>query len=120
MKLIVRYGRAADAYDKERFAGCFTADGVFTRGDGSHAGRPAIAAALRYPGGVQRRHFFTAPEVDFTSGTTATGRGSCLYFEFATETDQNRPPISVDYEDEYRLTEDGWRIALRTVRPSFA
>ena len=118
-RLIQRYARAADAYAQDAFADCFTEDGVFTRADGAHRGRAAIARALVDPGAVARRHFFTQPAIDFRSSQQATGRGYCLYLSYDRQTGEQKAPMAVDYEDEYELTAAGWLIASRSVKPSF-
>jgi len=116
-QLIRRYSEAADAYDGNAFAACFAEDGTMVRGDGPHQGRATIAAMMNSQAQVSRRHVFVPPVVEFIDEHRATGRGYCLMVTKAERTGQTI--LMVDYSDVYRLTEEGWRIEWRQVKPSF-
>ena len=50
----------------------------------------------------------------------ATGEGFILLVEFDVATRQQKPPLMLDYHDEYRRTPDGWLLSRRSVSRSFA
>lgn len=117
--LIQRYAQAVDVLGGPAQAACFTADGYFEMSSGVRRDRAAIAASALATD-VRRRHFFTPPVITFTGPDAAAGEGFCQILEFDPATGVQGPPLSLDYRDEYRRTAEGWLLASRLVRRSFA
>ena len=117
-QLVQRYAQAVDVLGGAAQAACFTPDGYFQLSSGARRDRAAMAASAP-PGDVRRRHFFMAPLIAFESADTASGTGFCLILEFDPATGAQGPPLSVDYRDEYRRTDEGWLFASRVVTRSF-
>jgi len=117
--LIQRYARAVDIHGGPAQAACFTADGYFEMSSGARRDRAAMAAS-GLATDVRRRHFFTPPVITFTGSDAATGEGFCQILEFDPATGVQGPPLSVDYRDEYRRTAEGWLLASRLIKRSFA
>ncbi len=127
-KLGVRYAQSIDLGDARRVAELFTEDGVWQTSTSTYTGAEEIRSALRAfqeSTGVVR-HVITNQLVTLTSERRATG---VSYFTLyaAQEGGDGKPasladqPIMVGvYEDEYVLTNAGWRFARRVSRPGFA
>ncbi|MDB5447035.1 MAG: hypothetical protein JWQ97_2352 [Phenylobacterium sp.] len=118
-QLVQRYAQAVDIHGGDAVAACFTADGYFELSSGQRRDRAAMAAGGRDES-VQRRHLFTPPVIAFASPDEATGEGFILLVEFDVATRQQKPPLMLDYHDEYRRTPDGWLLSRRSVSRSFA
>jgi len=116
--LVQRYAEAVDLHLHDAYVACFTEDGEFSRTGGAFKGREAIGEAMGQTGNVTRRHFFMPPIVEFTSDTTATGRGFIMILEHHGEAGM-KGPYPVDYKDEYRKTSEGWLLSKRTVGRAF-
>jgi uncharacterized protein (TIGR02246 family) len=119
MRLVQRYGIAADKMDREAFAQCFADDGVFNRLGTDHSGRASIAAAITCPPNTRRRHFFSPPVVCFSADDAATGHGSGTLVQHDDTAGTLKPLVVIDYQDTYRLTADGWKFAFRKMQSSF-
>jgi hypothetical protein len=117
-QLVQRYAQAVDIHGGQAVADCFTEDGYFELSNGQRRDRSAMAAGG--DASVRRRHLFTPPVIAFASPEGATGEGFCLLIEFDVASGQQKPPIMIDYHDEYRRTAQGWRLARRAVTRSFA
>ena len=70
------------------------------------------------------RHICTNIRVDMTSPTTASGSCSTLMLLASAPRDTPlpvpiSPPVVVDYQDEYVLTDEGWKFKCRTVQIVF-
>jgi len=118
--LVYECADATDQGDAERFAACYTSDGVFERSDGVCSGRAAIAAVLRKrPPELKRRHVFANLRIDVHDAETASGHGYCLVFDHRDGEALGAPPIVADFFDEYQKSEGRWRISNRVVRRSF-
>jgi hypothetical protein len=103
-QLVQRYAEAVDVLGGAAQAACFTHDGYFQ-----------LSSAAR----SRRRHFFMPPVIEFASADAASGSGFCLILEFDPATGAQGPPLSVDYRDAYRRTDEGWLFASRVVTRSF-
>jgi hypothetical protein len=117
-QLVQRYAEAVDVLGGAAQAACFTHDGYFQLSSGARRDRAAMAAAGP-AGDVRRRHFFMPPVIEFASADAASGSGFCLILEFDPATGAQGPPLSVDYRDAYRRTDEGWLFASRVVTRSF-
>ena len=118
-QLVQRYAQAVDLQGGEAVADCFTPDGYFELSSGQRRDRAAMVVGGRDES-VVRRHLFTPPVIAFASPEAATGEGFILLVEFDVATRQQKPPLMLDYHDEYRRTAEGWRLARRSVSRSFA
>lgn len=122
---IGRYSYAADDRDAEGMAARFTADGVFERREiGSDgpvfraAGRAALLGwateVIASRGdGVLTRHHQRATVFDELEAETARTRTMLLLTRFAPGDRHPRTVLSGVYRDEWRRTDEGWRIARR-------
>ena len=104
----------------EDYAALFAVDGVFTRPGLEARGRPAILAAIQQrPGHLKTRHLCTNVIVDVVDSRRATSTGTQLYVLHDSSTATTHSPVVVDFTDDYALTDEGWRIARRSVKPAF-
>lgn len=118
-----------DAGEYDALAALFTEDGEFARPtdpDNPVRGRQAIHEAfVSRPGGRVTRHVCSNLLVEALSEDRA--RGSMyvvLYMGEAGDTAKlgvRAKPVQLvgEYHDEYRLTDEGWRIARRTGNVTF-
>jgi hypothetical protein len=115
-QLYSRYAFAADSGDGERFAACFTPNGVMDMGSRSVSGSDALSAfAERIPvssPGV--RHITTNLLVE-GDGDAAQGRA------YLTLISASASPVTVlrtgSYEDRLTRSGDGWRFVERRFLP---
>lgn len=124
-RLAVAYAAAVDGGDADAAAACFVADGVLEMPGGRRFdGRDAIAQRVRDQSADQvSRHVLS----NFALRLTGDGRvaGRCLLTLYrATRTAPGPLPLHGpylvgEYDDEYRRTADGWRLARRTLRTVF-
>jgi hypothetical protein len=123
------YAAAVDNRDNEAFAALFLPDGELVAPDVkgdlspvfSRTGRDRL---LRVLDGLDRyRHTFhevTTTRYEIADGT-ATGRIWCTAHHVTPDDSDRVPPPGTDtiwairYEDDYRLTPEGWRIARRVL-----
>ena len=122
---IGRYSYAVDAFDDAEFAARFTDDGVFERrAIGSDGPYEVIEghAALRswileiletLPEGVITRHHQRATVFDELSGEAARTRTMLLLTSIGPGDRHPRTVGSGVYRDEWRRTDEGWRIVRR-------
>lgn len=114
--LVVRYFLAADGDDLDGVGASFTSDAIFaSSGTVNAEGRDAIVAFIR----SAREHMGLTVHTphyglySFTSDQQATGIvGAHLELVLAGESLFG----AVRYEDHYRRTDEGWRIARRDMR----
>lgn len=117
-KLVQLYAFYADHHRHTEMANLFTGDGVLGRGDGPVRGREQILAALnqRRPDAIVR-HVMSNVIVDVRQPDQASATSvMTLYRVFGSnEPGQRLEPAEMiaDYHDEFRLTDDGWRIHAR-------
>ena len=103
----------------------FTEDALYTHAKRRSEGREEIRKlfATRAAAGVRTvRHFASGLRLEIESPTTAHGTSVCL--TFAHEGDppvpHATPHLVADFEDVYRLCEDGrWRFAVRHIHRIF-
>jgi uncharacterized protein (TIGR02246 family) len=118
-ELVERYALGADTRDRELFGGVFTEDGVLATSTGRrYEGREDVVATLdhldaHYP---RSMHFVGNHQVTLHDDTAA-GLVYCLAHHVYASGGEDRDTLMViRYRDEYRRTDDGWRIALRTLQ----
>ncbi len=118
--LIVSYARATDRGDGEAAARCFTDDGRLEMPGGrTYVGRTAIARRIaEQPVDQVSRHLLS--NVMITVESPARARGELCLTLYRGARDPAAQAVSLDgpylvgeYTDEYRLTDEGWRIAQR-------
>jgi 3-phenylpropionate/cinnamic acid dioxygenase small subunit len=119
--LVDGYAACADARDVDGFRGLFTEDAVLTvvEPDGTvrppNVGLDVIAQIPVRLGRYERtRHVVGEHRVEGGPGPDeATGTVACEAHHHRRGTDT---VMTITYEDRYRRTDAGWRIAGRTVR----
>jgi hypothetical protein len=118
-RLVHRFCVLADIPDAALTAELFAEDGVFERGAARAEGRAAIRQMFQArPPGMLTRHAITTSVVEVEAPDRASGRHYCLVHVSAPEMKPARP-IFRDYQDSYRLTSEGWKIASRVVVTPF-
>ena len=117
-RLIQLYAFYADHHRHTEMADLFSMDGALDRGDGPVQGRQKILLALnqRRPDAMVRHVMSNVivgvRQLDQASATSVM----TLYRVFgSSEPGQvlEPPEMIADYHDEFRLTDDGWRIHAR-------
>ena len=125
LERIARYSSAWDERDLEGYADLFTADGAFVVDPGLPGG-PAVRAEgreairdwargrmeARAPD-VQIRHHQSGTVFEELEGDRARTRTMLLTSRVGPG---GEPPSSGVYDDEWRRTPEGWRLARRTLR----
>ncbi len=126
-RLGFKYAHYIDLGDARRVADLFAADGVWQNSTSTYTGPGEIKAALsafQESAGVVR-HVITNQLVTSTGDGKATGVSYFTLYVAEGGNDGNpaslaRQPIMVGvYEDEYVLTDAGWRFARRASIPTF-
>jgi hypothetical protein len=119
-RLAHRFCCLADRSDAAGVASLFTAEGKFERGDLRVEGRPGIEkmTASRPPGMVTR-HLLTTSLVDAIGDDAAEGAALFLVYVSGAGQSAERPLVR-EYQDRYRLTDEGWRIESRLVLTPFS
>ncbi|MFO1219845.1 MAG: nuclear transport factor 2 family protein [Burkholderiaceae bacterium] len=125
-QLAFRYARATDLGDAAAAGTCFTEDGqLHMPGGRSFQGRSAIAQRIaEQPPDQVSRHVLTNICIEVPSPGRATGTLTLTMYR-AKRTQPSGPlplegPALVgEYQDEYRLTPQGWRIASRRLTTIF-
>ena len=119
LELTARYNRCFDDGDADRFADCFTADGVMAvEGGPTTTGRGALADMVRHtPYGTVHATVDATVEVD---GDRATQVVTLLVLQRPAPDaprEQRRSALTrtARYRDELVRTEEGWRFACRRV-----
>jgi uncharacterized protein (TIGR02246 family) len=118
LALQVDYARAADSFDGAAYAAVFTRDGVL---DASHCGFPVargrreIAAVMdeAFRQQTHNIHLTTNQRVLAVDGDRATG--FAYFFQRSLLKNGGRTEFAGRYDDDYRRTEDGWKIARRVL-----
>ena len=135
MEVVARYAYAWDAKDAAAYAACFTEDAefaVYTRGHEAPAiserGRDAIESwarrshsgeieGMREPDAEERtRHAPGGVVFDALEGDTAQTRAMLFETRVSGGRSTAIPQISGVYTDEWRRTEEGWRLSRRVLR----
>ena len=119
-RLISAFAWHVDHNDYEALVALFTDDGVFERPGLVAEGHAALMAAMAArPTDRVTRHLCVNRLIDVESPTTAYGR-CYVSVLIAPAADGGEPQRGMrtmlvgEYQDHYRLTPDGWRIARRT------
>jgi hypothetical protein len=125
-RLVTAYARATDLGDGETAAALFTPDGQLDMPGGrSFHGREQIARRIReQPPRQVSRHVIANASIEPQADDRATG---LLYVTmYRGERPGGGGPVPLqgpylvgEYEDEYRLTPEGWRIARRRLTTVF-
>ncbi len=123
-RLCIDYARRADER-ADTFADLFTEDARLELSGMSMSGHEEIAAFMRRPRPARvSRHMILNVVIDIDSETTARGLADLVYYVGENEDSVARladisPATIGTYQDEYRLTAQGWRIASRRMTAKF-
>ena len=120
-RLIKQFAQLNDTQDHDGIAALFVDDARFSRPlapDDYFEGREAIRAMFRDRPKRLALHIMTTILIEQTSATTARGR---CYLTYVSNGDasaaQPAPlegaPMYGQFDDEFVLTDDGWRFSLR-------
>ncbi|MFJ9381231.1 nuclear transport factor 2 family protein [Streptomyces sp. NPDC101455] len=115
LRLVHEFNHRADERDDEGVVALFTQDCLYEPAGRQVEGKAALRAALAAsPPNRGMVHMSSDVIVDVVDATSATGRGHVLIAEiFGSE----RAPVRfASFADEYRLTDEGWRIHQRRLR----
>ncbi|MDG2112345.1 MAG: nuclear transport factor 2 family protein [Actinomycetota bacterium] len=124
-ELIVRYTHIADFGPGETMADIFTDDAVWTSGQDTYTGRDELIAFFgRDRGHTKSRHVSSNALVTVTGDHEAEGLSYFTLYRYHEEKPRvpdldSQPVILGEYRDQYRRTEDGWRIARREADVGF-
>lgn len=123
-RLCMDYARRADER-ADSFADLFTEDARLELSGMSMNGRAEIAAFMSRPRpAAVSRHMILNVVIDIDSETAARGLADLVYYGAVTDDSVARlaeisPAAIGTYQDEYRLTAQGWRIASRRMAAKF-
>ncbi|MCY1366303.1 SnoaL-like domain protein [compost metagenome] len=120
-RLVKQFAQLNDYQDHDGIAELFVEDARFSRPlapDDYFQGREAIRALFRDRPKRLARHIMTTIVIEQTSPTTARGRSYLTYVSNGNaEAPQPAPlegvPMYGQFDDEFVLTDAGWRFALR-------
>ncbi len=125
-RLVLDFVYYSDRQDYEALARLFAPDGVMSRPSGDPlVGRDAILKSYQSrPAGRMTRHISTNIRIHVESRSRATGISYAVVFSanagapptdhFGIQADPRQ--LIGEFEDEFVLTDDGWRIAARRAR----
>ncbi|WP_220187279.1 nuclear transport factor 2 family protein [Pseudonocardia pini] len=120
-----RFAHHLDHGDFDALTALFTPDGVFDRGGVPLHGHTAIRAAMRERPALTTRHLLT--NFHFPEITADSARGVVGSLVFHGPVPEGEGPVRyatehgrvLEFHDRYTLTDGGWRLASRQVRPIF-
>lgn len=115
-RLIAHYANLNDAGRWEDVAALFAEDGVMTRPsapDSPIRGRQTILDALRARPPRVTRHFCSNIVIHVDAADEARGESAMLLFTEGTS------PLVGSFDDQFVLTDQGWRFAARHGRLSW-
>jgi hypothetical protein len=126
-KLMTLYCHYLDHPDADGFAGIYTEDGMYKPAALPEPmyGREAIRDWLHaYPKDRLGRHVSTNQLVEVIDEDRATGRSYAIVFREPAPrdgvlSDRVTPRSVVEYFDEFRRTEEGWKISARYYQVQF-
>lgn len=123
-RLSAAFAHGVDDRDIEAVLETFTPDGVLERRGESLRGREAIRnALLQRPAALVTRHVCTTIHVRPVDREHATGVVYIVLFRHegagGVPAPLDRPEMVGEYEDEYVLTDSGWKIARRVAKAVF-
>jgi 3-phenylpropionate/cinnamic acid dioxygenase small subunit len=124
-ELVHRYAANVDDRQFDAVAELFTATGELTvpeppaalRPVRTHQGRAAVAAAVAAVAQTERtQHAIVGEVYSGLSGEAPTGRIACIAHHFNQRADELVDVVwHLRYDDEYALTDAGWRISRRAL-----
>lgn len=111
-RLILDFAYFSDRREYESLGSLFTRNGIMIRPSGARLeGRDAIVAAYKATSADRiTRHVCTNIRITVESDQRARG------ITYATVYSGSATPKIGEFEDEFMLTADGWRIAARSAR----
>jgi ketosteroid isomerase-like protein len=123
-QLVTDYAFYRDRPNADAVASLFTADATFNLMGKQFVGREAIRARVAAgAGGAVFRHLVSTINIEVSnSGESARGvTYVVVYRGSAADLPQELPerPTIGEYHDEFRLTQEGWKIAKRAFVPVF-
>lgn len=125
-QLAIGYARASDVGDAHQAAACFTEDGQLDMPGGrSFIGRDAIRQRLiDQPADQVSRHVLSNISIELRSPDHAVGQCYVTMYRGARTTSAGALPLDGpylvgQYDDEYRRTAEGWRLARRKLTTIF-
>jgi len=127
IKLMSLYCHYLDHPDPDGFAGIYTEDAMYKPAARPEPvyGRTAIRDWMAaYPADRLGRHVSTNQVVTVVDEQHATGRSYAIVFrepspQEGVVSDQVTPRSVVEYFDQFRLTDEGWRISERYYQVQF-
>jgi ketosteroid isomerase-like protein len=122
--LVARIAHLADWGDLDEYISCFTEDSVWEWLDVRNEGAEAIradrttrrAAGQQGPGSGSR-HVVTTQYVEVDGSDVARAQSYLLYIVGITTNDGPSNKIVNRYDDSFRRTPDGWKLAHRRCLP---
>lgn len=125
-QVAIGYARASDAGDADRAAAYFTEDGLLEMPGGrSFKGRDAIRQRLLdQPADQVSRHVLSNISIEQRSPDHALGQSYLTIYRAARTSSAGAlaldgPYLVGQYDDEYRQTSEGWRLARRKLTTIF-
>jgi ketosteroid isomerase-like protein len=121
-QLVSRFSHCIDSGKYQELALLFTDDGIFDRVGQVLNGRAAILEAMRNRHSYLTRHMVS--NILFTQIDAQEARATMYVANFVGHGGNSELPVSfalpqpaiLEFDDTYRRTADGWRIARRTAR----
>lgn len=126
--LVHRYAACVDARDLETATALFTDDGVLSTPDPpehlgpvqDHAGHGAIREALAIVTSVDRTFHEVVGVVLGEDGEDARGNVACVAHHLVAGDEGTTDHVwHLRYDDTYRRTTEGWRLARRALHVAF-
>lgn len=114
--LAERYAIAVDTGDSAMFAGLFTPDGVLEAPRGTYSGREELAGVPSMMQGLYARtHHGVVAMAPAIEGDKASARTHAYARHYYRAPDRREYcyEMTIVYEDEFRRTGEGWRLARR-------
>jgi hypothetical protein len=124
-RLVLAFAHFSDHLEYESLAALFTSDGIMQRPNGDLLnGRDAILNAYRArPAGRITRHVCSNIRITVESSDRARGLTYAVLYSGSSTGPANghfgfkvEQQLVGEFEDEFVLTADGWRIAVRRAR----
>ncbi len=128
LDLVHRYALLVDNRDLDAAVALFTADGVLSTPDPpehldpvhEHAGHDAVHEALAIVTSVERTFHEVVGTVLDLDGDGARGQVACVAHHLVTRDGETKDHVwHLRYDDAYRRTPEGWRIARRSLHVAF-
>jgi ketosteroid isomerase-like protein len=121
-KLVNAFAHAIDHLNYDQLVLLFTEDGIFDRVGQVLTGRDAIREAMQNRHALLTRHVCT--NIHFSDVDRDDAKATLYVANFVGTSNEGLPPVSyelpqpalLEFDDVYRRSKDGWRIAHRTAR----